>query len=188
LELAPDARSGFEMVLLRMLAFQPARESGVEVATSIPSSRPAAAGAAPAASETKAVPKNTETGDDWAHLVAKMNLQGAVSQLAAHCSLLGKDGNRVRLLLEASGGPFRTSAQEEKLAQALSAHFGANIKLDIETNSGAQVLLDTPARRQQAQAQDRLQAARVAIESDPNVRAMRDVFGATVQPDSIKPN
>jgi len=32
-----------------------------------------------------------------------------------------------------------------------------------------------------------VQQARAAIESDPNVRAMRDMFGATVQPDSIRP-
>jgi hypothetical protein len=48
--------------------------------------------------------------------------------------------------------------------------------------------IDTPARRQIAQAQDRMQAARASIESDPNIQAMRDIFGATVQPESIKPN
>jgi DNA polymerase III subunit gamma/tau len=33
-----------------------------------------------------------------------------------------------------------------------------------------------------------MQNARTAIENDPNVRAMRDMFGATVQPDSVRPN
>jgi DNA polymerase III subunit gamma/tau len=46
---------------------------------------------------------------------------------------------------------------------------------------------DTPARQQKAAADDRLQNARRSIDADPNIRAMRDVFGATVQPDSVRP-
>jgi DNA polymerase III subunit gamma/tau len=46
---------------------------------------------------------------------------------------------------------------------------------------------DTPARRQAQASDERLRAAEQAIESDPAVRAMREVFGATVQPGSVKP-
>jgi len=190
LELAPDARSGFEMVLLRMLAFQPAREGATEIAAGTANSRPIApvtASVATAAPQPK-LNANAEVGDEWARIVAQLNLQGPASQLAAHCSLLAKEGDRVRVLLDDSGEPFRRPALEDKLSQALSTHFGTRIVLDIARTPDVPASLDTPARRQQAQAQDRLQAARVAIESDPNVRAMRDVFGATVQPDSIKPN
>jgi DNA polymerase-3 subunit gamma/tau len=138
---------------------------------------------------TPAALKTNGAGDDWARIVAQMGLQGPVSQLAAHCSLLGKEGARVRLLLDANGEPFRRPALEDKLTQALASHFGEAIKLDIEVGADAHATaLDTPARRQQAQSQDRLQAARASIESDPNIQAMRDIFGATVQPESIKPN
>jgi DNA polymerase-3 subunit gamma/tau len=190
LELAPDARSGFEMVLLRMLAFQPMREGDVDMVapqvTPTPKSiSPGAVSTVPA-NKSESSP-NGNSGDEWARTVAALSLQGPVSQLAAHCSLIKKEGTRIRLLLDESGEPFRRPALEEKLAQALSAHFGGAIRLEIET-SKTQIALDTPARRQQLEAEDRLQAARVAIESDPNVKAMRDIFGATVLPDSIKPN
>lgn len=186
LELAPDIRGGFEMTLLRMLAFQPARDGSVE-STSAPTqtnvrSRPSTQ-TAPA---TKPAAVNGG-GEEWTSVVAQLNLQGPANQLAAHCSLLVKEGNRIRLLLDDSGEPFRRPALEDKLAQALSTHYGAAVKLEIEVSHHA-ATIDTPARRQQAQAQDRLQAARVAIESDPNVQAMRDIFGATIQPESIKPN
>ena len=46
---------------------------------------------------------------------------------------------------------------------------------------------DTPARRQAQVSDERLRAAEEAIEADPAVRAMREVFGATVQPGSVKP-
>jgi DNA polymerase-3 subunit gamma/tau len=46
--------------------------------------------------------------------------------------------------------------------------------------------VDTPARQHNAAADDRLQNARRSIDSDPSIRAIRDVFGGTVQPDSIR--
>jgi DNA polymerase-3 subunit gamma/tau len=188
LDLAPDARGGFEMVLLRMLAFQPVRDTPGEQPAAATVLRPRPATVTSAARPAVAI-KVSDSGDDWARIVAQLGLQGPVSQLAAHCNLLGKEGARVRLLLDATGEPFRRPALEDKLAQALTAHFGESIKLDIEVGADAQsVAIDTPARRQQAQAQDRLQAARASIESDPNIQAMRDMFGATVQPESIKPN
>jgi DNA polymerase-3 subunit gamma/tau len=86
--------------------------------------------------------------------------------------------------LDPQGEPFRRPGPEEKLAQALSAYFGESVKLDIQVGA---VLHDTPARQHQVAAEDRMQAARTAIDSDSNVRALRDIFGATVQPDSIRP-
>ena len=76
-------------------------------------------------------------------------------------------------------------ALEDRIAQALSTYFGEPIKLEI---SAAAEVTNTPARLQKAAADDRMQAARASIDSDPNIRAMRDMFGATVQPDSIRPN
>jgi DNA polymerase-3 subunit gamma/tau len=188
LDLAPDMRGGFEMVLLRMLAFQPAREGAGEQVTVTSSARPRPASIAPP-SRTAVAGSLTGSGDEWARIVAQLGLQGPVSQLAAHCSLLGKEGARLRVLLDATGEPFRRPALEDKLTQALTSYFGEIIKLDIEVGADANAAsIDTPARRQQVHAQDRLQAARASIESDPNIQAMRDIFGATVQPESIKPN
>jgi DNA polymerase-3 subunit gamma/tau len=96
---------------------------------------------------------------------------------------VAKQGDRVQLALDAAGEPFRRPALEEKLAQALSTRFGEPIKLEIVVAQAP----DTPARRQKLAAEDRLQNAREAIEADPNVRAMRDMFGATIQPDSVRP-
>jgi DNA polymerase-3 subunit gamma/tau len=201
LDMAPDARGGFEMVLLRMLAFQPAREGNGEAPTAPVRSRPTTAARAASVSQSTAPatvtqkispPTRRDSGDvadKWAQIVSQLGLQGPVSQLAAHCSLVSKDGAVVRLMLDPNGEPFRRPTLEDKLTQALTAHFGETIKLDIEVGAGPQsATIDTPAKRQQAQVQDKLQAAKVAIENDPNVQAMRDIFGATVQPESIKPN
>jgi DNA polymerase III subunit gamma/tau len=188
LELAPDPRAGFEMALLRMLAFQ--RDAGSVVEQRAPmeqhKARPESAVSSPAITAANRVPpvQGAAAATDWSGIVAQLGLQGMASQLAAHCTLIGRQGGRVRLKLDADGEPFRRPALEEKLAQALSTHFGELVKLEFEVGQG---IADTPARRRQAEAEDRQQAARQSIELDPNVRAMQDMFGAVVQPESVKP-
>jgi DNA polymerase III subunit gamma/tau len=198
LELAPDARGGFEMALLRMLAFSVADSARAAIvpppspASAKPSSPvPSASASAPTRSQvaaaapvSAAVSSAPPIDNDWPQIVARMNLQGMVKQLAAHCALLRKDGNKVQLLLDTDGEHFRTPALEEKLTQALSSYFGAPVRVEISIGSES---ISTPARQLKTAADDRLQNARASIENDPNVQAMRDVFGATVQPESIRP-
>jgi DNA polymerase-3 subunit gamma/tau len=181
LELAPDARAGFEMTLLRMLAFNIA-PSGTpeEVGARAPSAR---AAQAPASAKPRAAAAPAAGASEWSTMISRMNLQGMVKQLAAHCALVGKQGSRVQLKLDAEGEHFKTPAQEEKLTQALSSYYGEPVRLEISVDTA----VDTLARQQKAAAEDRHQQARTSIEQDPNVRAMRDIFGATVQPESVRP-
>jgi DNA polymerase III subunit gamma/tau len=191
LELAPDARGGFEMVLLRMLAFAAPDAGTVAVrppAASTAQPRVAAPALQPvppkAAAEPVASRAPGQVASEWTSILPHLNLAGPSSQLAAHCVLLGKQGDKVRLALDVEGETFRRPSLEERLAQALSAYYGEPIKLEITSVADA---ANTPARLQKAAADDRQLAARTSIETDPNIRAMRDIFGATVQPDSIRP-
>jgi DNA polymerase-3 subunit gamma/tau len=194
LELAPDARAGFEMVLLRMLAFGLSEESAASrPPTALPQKSP------PVATPTRAAPPRSlqsepaaprtpvaapAASSDWTQIVSELNLQGPVTQLAAHSVLVAKQGNKVQLVLDAAGEPFRRPALEEKLNQALSAYFGESVRIEF---AQAAEEINTPARQQKAAANDRLANARIAIDEDPNIRAMRETFGATVQPESVRP-
>jgi DNA polymerase-3 subunit gamma/tau len=185
LELAPDVRGGFEMVLLRMLAFSVAEGAQAQPSSPAPPAKTSAAASAPTPSTTaKSAATAPRATSDWPGMVAQMNLQGMVKELAAHSTFAGKQGNKVQLVLDADGEHFRRPQLEEKLAQALSAYFGEPVRLELSVADRA---LDTLARQQKAAADDRVQQAKAAIENDPNVRAMRDMFGATVQPDSVRP-
>jgi DNA polymerase III subunit gamma/tau len=225
LELAPDARGGFEMVLLRMLAFgmaeasqapstaaTPVRSSSASSGVAPAMARPAAtsafanpsanssanasvshAGTSPAANvsnignarNTAPQPASGGGDADWNAMVGQMNLNGIVRQLAAHCVFLGRHGTVVKLALDPEGEHYRTAMMEDKLAQALSAYYGQPVRPEF-TVSNANAM-NTPARQLKAAAEDRVQQARASIENDPNVRAMREVFGATVTPESIRP-
>jgi DNA polymerase-3 subunit gamma/tau len=124
------------------------------------------------------------TAGDWPAIVAQLGLAGSTAQLAAHCTLVSRKGDVVRLKLDRAGEDFRRPQVEQRLAQALEKYYGAAVRLEIAVSDGVEV---TPARLQAQAADERQRAAEQAIESDANVRALREIFGATVVPGSVKP-
>jgi DNA polymerase III subunit gamma/tau len=140
--------------------------------------RPVVAAASVNGSNVELSPEN------WPHVAAQLGLQGPAKQLAAYSVLIAKQGGTVHLQLDPEGVTFHRPALQEKLTQALSTLCGEAIRLEITTSDTP---LETPVRLQKLAADDRLQNARQSIEADPNIRAMRDIFGATVQPDSVRP-
>ncbi len=181
LPLAPDPRIGTEMTLLRMLAFRP-QDPGLGQRPSGGRDRvkPQAAAATP----STVAPQPPAVVGDWPDLLSRLELQGAARQLASHCQLIERDGNRFRFLLDARAESLRTRQLEDRFAQALGRLVGATVRLEFEVGGEAG---DTPARREEQVRDERLVQARLALESDPNVQEMRDRFGAVIQPDSIKP-
>ncbi|MBM4219468.1 MAG: DNA polymerase III subunit gamma/tau [Gammaproteobacteria bacterium] len=178
LELAPDPRTGFEMTLLRILAFRPADAAGG--ARQRAEERAATPATAPA---TRPDPPPADAGSDWSALLAKLELRGPARQLAGHCQLLAREGDKFRFLLDARAGSLHTRQLEERFLQALRNLVGDAATLEIEQGGAG----DTPARRDEMARDERLEAARASLERDPNVQALRDRFGAVLQPDSIKP-
>jgi DNA polymerase III subunit gamma/tau len=188
LPLAPEPRGGAEMVLLRMLAFRPAEVGG---AIAAPPPRAAAAAAATAARSSAALlPAGTDGTtaavdlSSWQSAVQRLDVHGAARQLAAHCEFVRLDGDTLCLRLDARGEGLKTRAQEERLAQSVARLAGRPLRLVIEVSSQAG---ETPARQQERDREARLEQARSAIDNDPTVRALKDRFGAVVQPDSVKP-
>jgi len=200
LPLAPDPRSGFEMTLLRMVAFRPAGAPAAAHA-SAPGAPRSAAPAAPAPTATHAPaaaagsasaaanPGAEEAAlgsapQSWVSIVNALELTGAARQLAGHCVLIARAGAVVRLALDPHNQQLRTPAQEEKLAQALSRHFGEPIRLEFQQAGAAG---ETPALVAQRASQQELSSARRAFEADPGVQGLRERFGATVLPDTVRP-
>ena len=193
LALAPDPRTGFEMSLLRMVAFRPqagadeprageARRSAPATASAPPASR--TAGAARAAAAASVGAGSGPGGEEWAAIVSALELQGAARQLAVHCALVGRDGALVRLALDPRSKVMRTAALEEKLAQALSKHYGQPVRLEF-TAIAPQA--ETPAQAGERASQEEIESARRAFESDPAVQGFRERFGATPLPETIRP-
>jgi DNA polymerase III subunit gamma/tau len=203
LALAPEPRSGFEMTLLRMLAFRPvAVQAGATGPGGESRAAAARAAAAPAPRAQPAPPKElagapaaraavapaapVAAGDPaaWTQILGQIELTGAARQLASHCAYLGRQGNVVRLALDPQYQVVRSPAQEEKLAQALSRHYGETVRLEFQAAPGT---AETPAQAQRRAAEQELAQARRAFETDPGVKGLRERFGATVLPETVRP-
>src|ERR1700691_3636107 len=206
LGVAPDPRLGFEMTLLRMLAFRPdstairgntnGRTAALGSAAGGPARHgaPAIAAPEPAAPEaaTPAAAAPDASGHrltridagNWSAVVEAANLSGMVRQFALNCVPAAFEHSLLVLKLDQATADRRTRPIEDKLVQGLSKYFGRDIRLTFET---AQSTLDTPARQRLLQEQDRTLRAAAAFEADPTVKGLRERFGADVDAASVKP-
>jgi DNA polymerase-3 subunit gamma/tau len=224
---APDPRLGFEMTLLRMLAFRPdaagspgsAAPAGgkaqptpaaaapvsqhaapaappeplrasapITVARAMPAAAPAPGVvhlAEPAPAANLAPRAVVQSDDPWTQRVENLGLEGMTRQLARHCAWVGETAEELRLSLEARAKHLLTEERRLQIQRAFSAQAGAEMRLTVEIGGATDAL--SPAAAEDKRLIDRQRAAEAAIESDPEVLAFKEAFGATVRPGSIQP-
>src|SRR5216684_104194 len=209
--MAPEPRMGFEMTLLRMLAFRPeaaavhGNTAGRTVAADHPtraaapadvpgagtSTAAASMGGAPHPTASGAVAPNTSgirltsiDASNWPAVVEAANLSGMVRQFALNCVPASFEHGVLALKLDQATADRRTRPIEDKLVLGLSKYLGRDIRLTFETVQSA---LATPARQRLLQEQDKVVRAAAAFEADPAVKGLRERFGADVDAASVKP-
>jgi DNA polymerase-3 subunit gamma/tau len=154
LSLAPNARSGLEMILLRMLSFRPVAVKAINTGeiqtgavkagssssentkTSIKAPKPDLSSASKKSpvkdvNEKQRMPTKNIDGSDWRKILQSLSINGMVRQLAANCMLQKINDNSVSLLLDAGFKQLRNVKAEKRLQQALSEYFNADIRLEI---------------------------------------------------------
>lgn len=196
LELAPDPRSGFEMVMLRMLAFRPASTAA--------DLKPPQAMSETAAGKDVAMPRTVQDAPeaprgnrevappaaagavavDWAAMIETMQLGAMTRELANNCVLRKIDDKTCQLLLDAEHQQLQSNKTRGNLQQALRKYTGKPLKLSIQIEKS---LGETPARRIDQDREDRQRAAVEAITNDENIQALQDNFDARVIPGTIEP-
>ncbi len=195
LPLAPDPRSGFEMALLRLLAFRPdapnaqhnppptppqkQREAPTAAAQSRETNTPASE---PPPTPTAATPED-ENG--WRRTAEALPVNGMARQLALNAAWGGLEGDTLRLLIRPEHARLATPNQQQRLQQALQQHLGRPIRLRLDTVEATPA--PTPAQERQAEEQQRIEAARRALQQDPGLRALKDTFQAELDENSIQP-
>jgi DNA polymerase-3 subunit gamma/tau len=197
----PDPRLGFEMTLLRLLAFRPGDSSKAAVGAPSGATRPAASTVAntlapkpvPSSSRSERVeggaPANAAAAAagaalDWAQRIEALGLDGFAKQLARHCEWRGRDGDTVRLALDPAAKHLLKEDRRAAIEQALGRALGGAIRLSIEP---AADVAQTPQRQDERREAERQRAAEQAIDTDPTVRALKEKFGATVRAGSVTP-
>jgi DNA polymerase-3 subunit gamma/tau len=204
LNMAPEPRMGFEMTLLRMLAFrpdgaqQPAKSAPQQAARSDParSTAPSVAApsvATPSAAASAAPPPATVppsvrlisvNAANWPALVEAAALSGMVGQFALNCLPASFENDVLTLQIDPAAVDRRSKPIEEKLAQGLSKYFARDIRVVYEVSAAE---LSSPARQRAVAEQERIARAARAFEADPAVKGLRERFGADIDAGSVKP-
>jgi len=218
LPVAPDPRTGFEMTLIRMLAFRPA---GVAIPESSESKLDAKASDSKASDlkpreakviettqakdnasvntekpmltdaneeiKTNSISKSNIESEDtanWQSIIDEMSLVGLVKELAGHCALIQHNEGKVHLVLSPDKEHLLNQTQKERLANALGMRFGKGTQLKISIEEPE---AETPAQKKAREEKERQKVAESSLKGDANVKAMEEIFGATLDEKSIRP-
>jgi len=188
LPLSPEPRGGFEMVMLRMLAFRPAVTARAEMpATKAPASGvQAVAGKTPRQSPARAESRPAPPEDsDWSAIVGALPLKGMAREMSLNCVFHGIKGDVVKLSLDPAHAHLLGKTRVQQLDTALCDYYRRTVRVTIDKEEP--LASETPAGRKIREQDERQQRAEQSIAEDDNIRAMQDAFGATVKQDSIRP-
>jgi DNA polymerase-3 subunit gamma/tau len=204
LALAPTPRVGFEMTLLRMLAFVPADAASTSPRASAPA-KPAAepsrtrvpreaATAAPVratngVSMAESAPLPTGNGSapttgEWEALIRRAELAGPLGQFARQTTLVAIEGSLVRLALKPAHEHLASAPVVTQLEQKLGAVLGGKVKVKFERERAG---TESPADQQTRTDNSRRQAAEEALRGDPVVQSLIETFDARVVAGSVRP-
>lgn len=190
LSLCPSPQQGFEMAMLRMLAFKPAvNEQPQPVKAATPAAKPAEPVKAAAPSKpvetvkqaTPAAPVVNQTStdtDEWRSILPKLELTGMAYALAANCTLETVNDAKITLALSVSHQPMLNAKLKERLTESLTRYFKKPMQLDVVISNAE---LNTPIKQEKAESDQRLNAARQTAMQEPKIKQLVEMYDATVE-------
>src|SRR3990167_4676956 len=178
LSLAPHPKQGFEMTMLRMLAFKP-HLTQITTSTSTIESEQITPPVEPVVS-ANALPISNSSDHvlPWRELLPKLELSGMSYALASNCTFGNYSGNKFELMLSIHHKPILNQKSQDRIAEALSRYFKNDIKLEIHLSSEE---LITPLKQQLDEKESRLAHAKETIMQDAQVKKLLDMYDATVE-------
>lgn len=180
LSLAPNPTHGFEMVMLRMMAFQPTPPP-TQKAAPLPIAKSTPVKENPEPKKASTPVTNESLG--WSEMLAKLNLNGMAYAFASNCSLISIINNKVTLGIAKKHEAMGNKKLLERIEQALTLSLNKTIQLDIKIIDAE---MQTPAKQQHEAQTTRQTNATEALKNDDTVQKIMDIFGATLDTGSIK--
>lgn len=129
-------------------------------------------------------PSAPVNADNWPELIKAIGIAGMPQQLALHCVPTACSDTALQLTLADTYAHLNAPSFVGRLEQALQAHLGSSIKLQIVQGEAAAL---TPAQRVEQAKAERQARAEQAIFEDPLVQDFQREFDAEVQAGSIRP-
>ena len=188
---SPDAKSGLEMIMIRMLAFNPTTiDEEIKKKQITNSFKEISDDLNDAPIENKEQKEISETvcinhsGGTWENIINEMQLVGLVNELARNCTLKSQDKNKVELSLSPSYKHILNQNLNSRLAEAIKEKFGSEVKLIITVEESDD---ESPSSADARVKQELKNVAKEAVKNDPDVKLLQDTFDATIDQDSIQP-
>lgn len=185
LSLTSHSQQGFEMTMLRMLAFKPTlstqspkeeKKLNLAPATNIPDPTPVSISPPSTAVMLESV--NPIDIPEWRELLPKLELTGMAYALASNCSLLSINHNKVELALAEHHQPMLNAKLKERMTEALTRYFKQPTQLEIKTTT---VELLTPIKHQQQEKNQRLADVKQTMLADTQIQKLIEMYDATVE-------
>lgn len=185
LALSPTPQQGFEMTMLRMLAFKPGNAS-----TTSNNSQPAKMAAATTQTPvtmttpqptTEPAPVVATDSTEWRDLLPKLGLAGMAYALASNCTLEKMTDGKIDLALSSQHQPMLNPKLKDRIAESLSRVLNKTIQLDIRIVDTAASELNTPVKQSQVEQNQRLATAKQTMSSNPEVQKFIEAFDATME-------
>lgn len=187
---APDIATGFEMIVLRMLAFQPAVINVVDTASvTAPIKKIIPAPEPKLESKPEPViaiqPSSKPTSKmSWSDTIPQLNLPGLTRIIAENCVVDKWDADAISLILHEAQKPLLNTKHIERIQEALQKLLQNKVKVTV--NIGA-VTSETPAAQGQRLQQTALTAAEENIRADKHVQQLEQIFAAKIEDITITP-
>ncbi|MYI89461.1 MAG: DNA polymerase III subunit gamma/tau [Gammaproteobacteria bacterium] len=195
LKLAPTARIGLEMTLLRMIAFHPDSQSeGKTADESSPVGGKAnlnttqGAQSQPTQTAPAATPNQTgeiQSTEDWCHFASTApNLNGMAKQFANQVSFASREGNKIVLIAppKASSAIMRSS-NLETVEKVISEYIGQKVVLKVRQEVTEIATPDEVAAKQRKEIEN---SAIERIKQEEIPKMLQQEFGAIPDPKSIQ--
>jgi len=197
LSLAPTIAIGFEMTLLRMYAFLPAKQpvapplayqtthqtirttaDALQSATIRPTQQPLTV------QENVPSPQHIESdAQNWVHILPQLQLHGLALSAAEHTEFFDKNGTNIILRVTTGHESLFTKAVITRIETALTNYYKEPIKLTIERRDNVTA---TPAQKRQSMQTEQQQAAEAALQKDHFFQKLQQEFSAQLIKDSVE--
>ena len=217
LGLAPDPASGFEMTLLRMLAFRPVDDQDTLGGATRPGSKSGLlVGSQTTATDDRAESQKPESAaqpspkgdrrlpsrqfdaggdldedlansDVWAALVSGSTLEGIARELAMNMAPIEYNENTLTVTIDAAVSDFYNKDREALIENAVGEKAGRSFTLRLLKSSEEVPETETPVANRLRHVEEAKAEAYQTLMQDPTVQEVIDRFDATIVQESVRP-
>lgn len=195
IDFAPDPKIGFDMTLLRLASFEPDGDSGdfdalsetlvdepnpsehIEPPDPAPQESQTAVRTDPVGTDHVASADGIRDSDDWWEVVSAMAPQGVTAMILKNSNLTDRGAERWLIRLDQSHESLLNDKQRAEIERLATAYSGRELRVDFEIG---QLGSETPMARESRIAKETREKAAATLMEDPNVQAMLDEFGGTL--------